>query len=48
MLLRSLLNVRPPRPMEDDFLTVQDAYLQEETAQKGVTDIADLALFICQ
>ena len=41
-LLRSLMNVRPPHPMEDDFLTVQDAYLQEETAQKGVTDIADL------
>ena len=41
-LLRSLMNVRPPRPMEDDFLTVQDAYLQEETSRKGVTDIADL------
>ena len=42
MLLRSLMNVRPPHPMEDDFLTVQDAYLQEETARKGVTDMADL------
>ena len=42
-LLRALMNVRSPRQMEDDFLTVQDAYLQEETAQKGVTDIADLA-----
>ncbi len=41
-LLRSLMNVRPPLPIEDDFLTVQDAYLQEETARKGVTDIADL------
>ena len=41
-LLRSLMNVRPPLPIEDDFLTVQDAYLQEETARKGVTDISDL------
>ena len=42
MLLRSLMNVRPPHPIGEDFLTVQDEYLQEETAQKGVTDIADL------
>ncbi len=41
-LLRALMNVRPPRPIEDDFLTVQDAYLQEETARKGVTDLAGL------
>ena len=41
-LLRSLMNLRPPRPAGEDFLTVQDEYLQEETARKGVTDIADL------
>ena len=41
-LLRSLMNVRPPMPIGEDFLSVQDAYLQEETARKGVTDIADL------
>ena len=41
-LLRSLMNVRPPHPMGEDFLTVQDAYLQEETARKGITDIAGL------
>ena len=41
-LLRGLMNVRPPMPIGEDFLAVQDAYLQEETAQKGVTDIADL------
>ena len=32
-LLRSLLNIRAPREIDDDFLTVQDEYLQEETAQ---------------
>ncbi len=42
MLLRSLMNVRPPRPIGEDFLVVQDEYLREETARKGVTDIADL------
>ncbi len=41
-LLRSLMNVRPPCPIGEDFLTVQDAYLQEEIALKGVTDIAGL------
>ena len=41
-LLRSLMNIRPPHPIGEDFLTVQDAYLREETARKGVTDIADL------
>ena len=42
-LLRSLMNVRMPKSIGEDFLTVQDEYLQEETAAKGVTDIADLS-----
>ena len=42
-LLRSLMNVRPPKAIDSDFLTVQDAYLREETAAKGVTDLADLS-----
>ncbi len=41
-LLRALFNVRMPGPVSQDFLTVQDAYLQEEARQKGITDIADL------
>ncbi len=41
-LLRSLMNVRPPQTIGEDFLTVQDDYLREETERKGVTDIADL------
>lgn len=41
-LLRALFNVRMPKPVSQDFLTVQDAYLQEATRQKGITDIADL------
>lgn len=41
-LLRALFNVRPPKPCDAEFLRVQDAYLKEETRQKGVTDLADL------
>ncbi|MBQ9345832.1 MAG: protein-ADP-ribose hydrolase [Oscillibacter sp.] len=41
-LLRSLLNVRNPAPMDARFLDVQDAYLREETARKGITDVKDL------
>ncbi len=41
-LLRSLMNVRAPRPIGEDFLAAQDEYLREETARKGVTDLADL------
>lgn len=39
-LFRSLANIRLPEPVSEDFLKVQDAYLQEETARKGITDIA--------
>lgn len=41
-LLRSLMNVRPAAPVGEDFLAIQDAFLQEETRRKGITDIDDL------
>lgn len=41
-LLRSLMNVRPPLSVGEDFLTVQDVYLQRATAEKGITDLSDL------
>lgn len=41
-LLRSLMNVRTPKPIGEDFLAVQDDYLREELARKGVTNLADL------
>ena len=37
-LLRALMNVRPPRAVPRRFLAVQDAYLQAETAAKGITE----------
>ena len=41
-LLRGLLNIREPRRIGADFLQIQDEYLQEEIAAKGITDVADL------
>ena len=41
-LLRSLLNVRPASELSPAFLSVQDNYLSEELAQKGITDAASL------
>ena len=41
-LLRSLFNIRMPLPAGQEFLAVQDAYLQEETRSRGITDLADL------
>lgn len=41
-LLRSLFNIRMPKPAGSEFLKIQDVYLQEETARKGITDYASL------
>lgn len=41
-LLRGLMNVRPPLPAGSEFLRVQDAYLQERLAERGVIRLADL------
>ncbi len=41
-LLRSLMNVRLPRPVSGKFLEIQDEYLAERNIERGITDIADL------
>lgn len=43
VLLRGLMNIRSPRAIHTEFQKIQDAYLQAETAEKGITDIADLS-----
>ena len=43
-LFRSLVNVRTVRAIGDDFLAVQDEYLQALIADKGITDIDGLSL----
>ncbi len=37
-LLRSLMNIRPAAPVDDDFLRVQDEYLSGLIAEAGITD----------
>lgn len=41
-LYRSLVNVRPAMKISAEYLEAEDKLLQKLTAQKGITDIADL------
>lgn len=41
-LLRGLMNVRYPKKCDPSFLQIQDEYLKEEIAGKGITDCEDL------
>lgn len=41
-MLRSLFNIRMPKPINSKFLEVQDAYLRKETETKGITDFSGL------
>ncbi|MDE7230546.1 MAG: protein-ADP-ribose hydrolase [Oscillospiraceae bacterium] len=41
-LFRSLVNVRPSKPVSEEFLTVQDELLREKIAEKGVVNYKDL------
>lgn len=41
-LLRALMNVRIPKGINDEFIKVQNEYLQEEIKRKGIVDIDDL------
>lgn len=42
-LLRSLMNIRPPRAVSKEFLEIQDAFLKEECMEKGVVSLSDLS-----
>lgn len=43
VLLRGLINVRSPRPIDREFLEIQNEYLKETIIKKGITDISDLS-----
>lgn len=43
-LLRCLMNVRPPMPLKQEFLVIQDALLSAERERNGVVDGAALPL----
>mgnify|MGYP007116413773 CR=1 FL=1 len=41
-LLRALMNVREPEKISEEFLKIQDAYLQEEQSTRVLTDVSGL------
>lgn len=41
-LFRSLCNVRPPLPIDDKFLELQDLYLTMRCQQRGIVDVTSL------
>lgn len=41
-LLRSLMNVRMPLPLTDEYIKIESEYLQKEIKDKGITRFADL------
>ncbi len=41
-LLRSLMNVRPPMPISDRFIELQDKLLAEEVIEKGIVSLNEL------
>jgi len=41
-LLRALMNIRPPKPVDKEFLKVQDEYLTERTREKGIVLLSEL------
>lgn len=41
-LLRALMNVRPPMPLDKNFLKLQDELLSAEVAERGVVKIKDI------
>lgn len=41
-LLRSLMNLRPPMPLDERFLAAQDALLSAEREERGVVDGLDI------
>lgn len=43
-LLRGLMNLRPPMPLRQDYLALQDALLSAEREEKGVVDVNALPM----
>lgn len=41
-MLRSLMNIRMPRPMREEVLEIQDAYLRERAEEKGIVPLSDI------
>ena len=41
-LLRSLMNVRQPKPLDEAFLEIQDEYLRERNQERGIVTLQDM------
>ena len=41
-MYRSLVNVRPPRPVDDEYLQVEDAFLQGELRARGAVELGEV------
>ncbi|MCQ4637811.1 protein-ADP-ribose hydrolase [Anaerovorax odorimutans] len=41
-LMRSLMNLRMPEPISEEFLQVQDQFLQQEAREKGIVSVSRL------
>ncbi len=41
-LLRSLMNIRPPKELDPAVLAVQDAYLRERNREKGIVTLVEI------
>ena len=43
-ILRSLMNIRMPRPLSESVLLTQDEYLRERAKEKGIVTLADIPI----
>ena len=41
-LLRGLMNIRPPMPLDENFLKLQDEILSEEVEERGIVKISEI------
>ena len=41
---RAIRNIREPKPIGDEYLKIQNEYLQNEIKEKGITDEKDIAI----
>ena len=42
VLLRSLMNIRMPKALSEDVISVQDDYLSQRAAEAGVVTLSDI------
>ena len=42
-MLRSLFNIRMPETAGEEFIKIQDEYLQSEIREKGITELSELS-----